>query len=237
MKKIKIENFEYEADEVISFRPPIEIGVAQKNYDRNVNVVFGQFINEFGLRQYKTNKRLWGELYGILQKNKKQKIKCLIIYEDPESLEATQMIKNVVKWGLNNYLHVYRRLGAGRYNEITDENPIFFRGECIASEFVIQEKLNNKPLKDKTKDKLYPKLKYWDIDYPRSEEEWRIAYAQVKFYIENRIPPAYDKNRYTLCKECKDLYTRGVEHVCYAPEYIKYTQLDYEINPGLLKNE
>lgn len=80
---------------------------------------------------------------------------------------------------------------------------------------------------------LYSKeLRYFDLEIPHTEIEWKIAVIQLKFYKQNNIENSIDKNTHYICPECGAIVPRYYEeqHMCYSEEVPKRTKMDFIVN-------
>ena len=87
-------------------------------------------------------------------------------------------------------------------------------------------------IEDRVKSRLRKYFTYYDITYPETEYDWYLAFKQVQYYYNNKIPFAYDRNKYYICPECKELILRGTEeeHICYCEIVPEKTHMDYILN-------
>lgn len=181
-----------------------------------------------------TKKQIWWTIYNNAKRD------TLIIYDDPES---STFIRNVVHKALAQGITVYYR---SRANCNTNLNPVY---EEIIKEKLIKTKdkttfsvytLNPIPqeeditFSEQEKAKLRRYIRYYELELPQNPTtaEWYNIGIQIKYYINNKIPYAYDRNLYYICEECGELIRRGTEdeHICYCDIAPQKTHLDYLIN-------
>ena len=211
--KLQINNYTYNSSEIATLFPPYKYHAAQK---------------QAGVKVIKTAKQAWATLYNT-------QIKTLLIYDDPEN---STLIRNITKFCLNNNIEVFLRNNcipgiSPTYTQYTKEHPIFNGDRYISSAFsTAPEITSDETLSDKDKQLLTKYLKYYDIDYPRSEPEWVQVKTIIDYYIEHEVPYAFDTNQYYICEECGDLVHHSAQHECYYDEPIKRTKLDYIVNGG-----
>lgn len=213
MKSIQINNYTYNSSEIATLFPPYKYHAAQK---------------QAGVKVIKTAKQAWATLYNT-------QVKALLIYEDPEN---STLIRNICKFCLNNNIEVFLRDNcipgiSPTYTQFTKEHPIFNGKSYITSTFSTAPTItSDEAITEQDKQALAKYLKYYDIDYPRSEPEWVQVKTIIDYYIEHNVPYSFDTNQYYICEECKELVHHNVPHECYYDEPIKRTKLDYIVNGG-----
>ena len=213
MKTIQINNYIYDSSEIATLFPPYKYHAAQR---------------QAGVKVIKTAKQAWATLYSA-------QVRCLLIYEDPEN---STLIRNICKFCLSNNVEIFLRDNcipgiSPTYTQFTREHPIFNADRYITSTFSTAPTItSDETISDKDKQALTKYLKYYDIDYPRSEPEWVQVKTIIDYYIEHEVPYSFDTNQYYICEECKELVHHNIPHECYYDEPIKRTKLDYIVNGG-----
>ena len=211
--KLQINNYTYNSSEIATLFPPYKYHAAQR---------------QAGVKVIKTAKQAWATLYNT-------QIKTLLIYEDPEN---STLIRNICKFCLNNNIEIFLRDNcipgiSPTYTQFTKEHPIFNGKSYITSTFSTAPTItSDETITEQDKQLLTKYLKYYDIDYPRSEPEWVQVKTIIDYYIEHNVPYSFDTNQYYICEECKELVHHNIPHECYYDEPIKRTKLDYIVNGG-----
>lgn len=152
----------------------------------------------------------------------------------------------ITRIALDNDIKVFRKINDFKYIEYTGYKPIFeehsgkyylsyykyFTNEPdLSIEQQIVQDNNIQYLTQAEKDSLSFELKYYDLDYPRSEAEWSLVKETIEFYKKNNIPYAFDTNQFYICPDCKHLARIDTPHECFN-EMHEYNKLDYIVNGG-----
>lgn len=152
----------------------------------------------------------------------------------------------ITRVALDNNIKVYYRVNAKHFVEYTGYKPVYeehcgqwrvHHYEYLTDEpqLTIEQQIvqdnNLQVLSQAEKDSLSFELKYYDLDYPRTEAEWALAKAQVDFYKKHNIDYAFDTNQFYICPECKALARIDLPHECFNETH-EYNKLDYIVNGG-----
>lgn len=230
--KLKINNYEIETKDLVTLFPPSKYIINQRktgvsvitNYDPKSYIPYQNYL-----------KRFWAVLYNT---------KYMIIYDDPDFTTNNLLqkaVKHAFKHGTTVFFRTRDNCNSGFtpvYTELTKENNIFHSRpgkvyDYIGSYYTDTEYITKFPkVKETGKLKLKKFITYYELTYPETELDWYLAYTQIKYYLENKIPTAYDKNLYYRCPECGELVRRGTEdeHICYCEVAPMRVHMDYVVN-------
>lgn len=232
--KINLSNYSVNTDEVMSIYPPAKYQNAQK---LSGCTVVPEYLTGYYKPYHISVKQTWARIYNNIDK-----IKYIIIYDEPNDI---RLIQNIVHYAFKQGITVFYRqrsnCEAGLkpvYTELSGEKNVYHsrpgnQYDYLGSYYTeTPEKHSFKVISDITKAKLKKYFTYYEITYPETEYDWYLAFKQIKYYYKNRIPFAFDKNKYHICPECKELILRGTEeeHICYCDIVPERTHMDYILN-------
>ena len=231
--KIKINNYELNTNEILSIYPPSKYIGDQERLGCDV---VNQYNTTYSGFTYHTSvKYLWAKVYS-------SKAKYYIIYDDPdEDRKIQNIVSYAFKQGITVFFRTRSNCTAGLtpvYSELVKQTNIYHsrpgnQYDYMGSYYTEAPENKDFPIiKDITKNKLKKFITYYDITYPETEYDWYLAARQIKFYLKNKIPTAYDKNLYYRCRECGELVRRGTasEHICYCDVAPKRLHIEYLLN-------
>lgn len=232
--KINLSNYSVNTNEVVSVYPPSKYTEAQKRVGCKV---IPEYLSGYYGIYHISVKQTWGMIYNL------KNIKYMIVYEDPDNTDQ-KIIKNIVHYAFKKGITVFYRQKSNcdsglkpHYIELTKENNIYHslpggRYTYIGSNYEDTELKTVKHLPEQKKNKLRKYLRYYEIETPQDEIEWVETFEVIRYYIKNKMPFAFDRNRYRVCPECKELVLRGTEeeHICYCDIVPEKTHMDYILN-------
>lgn len=230
--KINLSNYEIDTKDLTALFPPSKYIIPQKKAGCSVINLYSALS---GVPYERYIKAFWAILYNS---------KYIIIYDDPETTDNS-LVKKAVNFAFKNSITVFYRKRSNcisgftpEYEELTKQINRYHslpgnNYQYIGSNYLtVEEQPKFKKLQDKTKNKLRKYIKYYDMPYPETEYEWYLIKKQLVYYLQNKIQPAYDRNLYYICPECKELIRRGTEeeHICYCEIAPQMTHMDYILN-------